>query len=445
MPSGRAGSRLIALFLSVGAFSAAATRASAPPSPPGLEITDDRGRQLTTHGIELTDWEGFIANPAVRITLKPPPNAAFPASAIVTANGSRLHFDLPSETGAAGPRKEVIWQKNESIPIFLAIFPDRDAEPESYELKVDFTDHAGGKETLTAPIRVVDEDQTRPESFAITVDFSQDKTGFFQDADKRATVIQAARDWAYFFADRNLEPVAAGAEKTLIWGAEGFKSSTQVVNRDPYRGYLLYAYGIRTEPPREADSGSPAGKMLRRDQGARFIRSGGEPSPYGGFQVADGITRSIRRSGGVEIEIQGNYNFRGWRVNLPDTEWWRATNLGDEQPDLYSIAHHEIGHSLIFNPNNTLIKRGQPINDERVTRYLSQAPALNASDHLERIIDPASLHGAFGNEYHGKMPRGRWLITKLDLLCAQAIGYDLRETSAFRARPDQIRWNRGRS
>jgi hypothetical protein len=29
------------------------------------------------------------------------------------------------------------------------------------------------------------------------------------------------------------------------------------------------------------------------------------------------------------------------------------------------------------------------------------------------------------------MPRRRWLITKLDLLCAQAIGYKLRPTSAF--------------
>jgi hypothetical protein len=29
------------------------------------------------------------------------------------------------------------------------------------------------------------------------------------------------------------------------------------------------------------------------------------------------------------------------------------------------------------------------------------------------------------------MPLGRWLVTKLDLLCAQAIGYRLRTTSAF--------------
>jgi hypothetical protein len=30
------------------------------------------------------------------------------------------------------------------------------------------------------------------------------------------------------------------------------------------------------------------------------------------------------------------------------------------------------------------------------------------------------------------MPRGRWLITKLDLMCARAIGYELRDTPAFK-------------
>ena len=38
-------------------------------------------------------------------------------------------------------------------------------------------------------------------------------------------------------------------------------------------------------------------------------------------------------------------------------------------------------------------------------------------------VDPASRRGAFGHEYHGEMPHGRWLITKLDLLCARAVGF----------------------
>ena len=39
--------------------------------------------------------------------------------------------------------------------------------------------------------------------------------------------------------------------------------------------------------------------------------------------------------------------------------------------------------------------------------------------------------GAFGYEYFGDVPRRRCLITNLDLLIAQAIGYRLRPTSAF--------------
>ena len=44
---------------------------------------------------------------------------------------------------------------------------------------------------------------------------------------------------------------------------------------------------------------------------------------------------------------------------------------------------------------------------------------------------PLGRCGAFGNEFHGEMPRSRWQITKLDVLCARAIGYPLRATSAF--------------
>jgi hypothetical protein len=54
---------------------------------------------------------------------------------------------------------------------------------------------------------------------------------------------------------------------------------------------------------------------------------------------------------------------------------------------------------------------------------------------------PCPLRGAFGNEYHGKTPFGRWQITKTDLLAAQAVGYRLRETSAFepiRLRTDSL-------
>jgi hypothetical protein len=398
-------------------------------------VLDESGRPIMAQGLELVDWDGYIANPAIKIELAVPLDAALPAKAILTADDPRLHFDLPSEIGPNGPRKEIVWRGRGKIPVHLSIFPDRDGQDEEHRLRIEFADASGERQRLTMPIHVMDQDRTRADEFNITVNFSQDKTGFFDDANKRATVVQAARDWAYFFADMRLRPVRAGEEQTLIWGSDGFQKSTQVVNAREYAGYLLYAYGIRNPLVTSASKLLAGSGLMKRDPSARKIRSGGEPSPYGGFQVAAGEQKPIRRSGGLEIEVRGNYNTKGWLVTLADVDWWKATNLSDVPNDLYSIAHHEIGHALIFNPNNPMVKRGGKIEDDRVRACLGSAPAVSSSDHLEGVIDPVSLHGAFGNEYHGRMPRGRWLITKLDLLCAQAIGYELRNTSAFQSEP----------
>ena len=59
-------------------------------------------------------------------------------------------------------------------------------------------------------------------------------------------------------------------------------------------------------------------------------------------------------------------------------------------------------------------------------------------DRIARQREPGSERyllesgqGAFGYEYYGSIPRKRWLITKLDLLCAQEVGYALRPSSAL--------------
>jgi hypothetical protein len=69
--------------------------------------------------------------------------------------------------------------------------------------------------------------------------------------------------------------------------------------------------------------------------------------------------------------------------------------------------------------------------DPSIRDYLGADLKIDKADHLAGVVDPASRRGAFGNEYHGDMPPCRWQITKLDLSCAKAIGYPLRETSAF--------------
>jgi hypothetical protein len=110
-------------------------------------------------------------------------------------------------------------------------------------------------------------------------------------------------------------------------------------------------------------------------------------------------------------------------------------NLGDETNDFYSIAHHEIGHALIFNPAHPGFadaKNAGAFTSAAVTNYYGGPVAIDSVDHLDGAVDPESGQGAFGYEYYGDIPRKRWLFTKLDLLCAQEVGYELRTSSAFK-------------
>lgn len=382
-----------------------------PPSGPVVE--DLFGRTLNEHGLIVVDWEGYMANPLTRFFVEPPKGTTLPVRLILTADNQRLYFDLPSQSGPRGPRKELLFKDQVKAPVSIGIFPDRDAHDERHALNVDFLDGVGKRSTLSLPIRVIDQDQEgRQPDFPIIVDFSKDKTEFFRDSSKREVIVRAADDWAYFFAEMHLTSTAAREERTFLWDPDGFKTGRYTTNEKAYTGFLLYAYGI---------------------EGVE-VRSGGEPSRAGGFQHSAGRALPIRRSGGVEVEVRGNYNKLGWRADIDDAEWWKATNLGDVVNDLYSIVHHEIGHALMFNAGHTRWASSKLLGKLRSTRvmdYLGAPPSIDKTDHFRGTVDPESLRGAFGNEYHGRVPRGRWLITKTDLLGAEAVGYVLRETSAF--------------
>lgn len=390
---------------------------AATPQADALEeivFEDIFGRRLNEGGMTLVDWEGQIANPAIQIFVRPPSDAAFPATATLSAAEPRLYFNLPSAATVAGPSKSLSFPNASPVPVFISIFPDRDISDESHELSITFTASGGARRTQRLAVAVIDQDKIRSNAFAVQLDFSKDKTGFFDAADKRAIVRQAAEDWAYFFSGMNLGSVAANTEQTFIWNSDGFTGGGYVRNTSAYTGYLLYAYGI--------------------DQPAPPYRSGGESSLAGGFQRAGGKQLPLRRSGGTEIEVKGNYNTLGWHLATSDDDWWKASNLVNVQNDLYSIAHHEIGHALIFHPGHTTFgkfKTAGKIDDPRVVAYHGSSLPVDSTDHLDGIVDRLSKKGAFGYEYYGSVPPRRWTITKLDLLVAQAVGYELRETSAF--------------
>jgi hypothetical protein len=390
--------------------------APALPNPAALgnvTVDDVFGRSLNNGELVLVDWEGYLANPAAQFFLRPPAETIYPATATLSANGDRLYFNLPSFVGENGPSKTVTLADAASpAAVWIAIFPDRDTLDEIYQLTITLTDAAGKQSLTTINLRVIDQDQARPADFHILVDFSKDQSGLFADPAKQAIVQAAADDWAYFLADMQLDEVPAGAESTWIWNPSGFMTGTHTFNANPYNGFLLYAYGIHTDA----------------------LRSGGAGSYDGGFQSSHGAPYLTRRSGGIAVETAGNYNSLGWFLTTSDHDWWQSANASDQPHDLYSIMHHEIGHALIFNdayPRFAEAKRRGLLEDAALLAYHGAPLPIDQNDHVASVLDDASKKGAYGSDYLGEMPQRRWQITKLDLLAAQAIGYTLRQTSAF--------------
>ena len=385
---------------------AAAAKACVPRvSPRGIVALDREGRVLNARGIHLTDWDGFLANPAVSMTLRPPRDVAFPATGTLTANHARLYFDLPSTVGASGPRKVVRFETAEStVQVRLGIFPDRDGADETYALTLAVS--GADDRTEIVPVSVHDQDRNLPLVSRILVDFTDDETGFFRDPRARGVVQQAADDWSYFLDDMALDAIPPMDEQTLIWRQDGFVSEKAVRNPNGYSGFLLYAYGIHSDA----------------------VRSGGEGSYNGKAQTHTGAVQPLRRSGGLEVETQGNFNTLGWIMDTEPERWWVTANLGREQNDLYSIVHHEMGHAHGFNPAYPLFAtaRETGLRSPALAAYHGGPLRIDVHDHFDKTVDPDSGFGAFGNEYHGVMPARRWLITRLDLLALEAVGYKVR-------------------
>jgi hypothetical protein len=381
-------------------------------APAQTTVQDIFGRTLNQHGITLVDWDGYMANPLLKFYVFPPTNGVLPGTATLTANAARLYFDASSTVSSNGPSKILSFTNAAAgVPVRLSVFPDRDGMEEDYTLTIVFTSANSAKQTNTVPIHVIDLDLQRTNDFVVTANFDRDITGVFTNATRRALAQQAADDWAYFFAGMNLDQVHAGTENTYIW-SNNFNSGYYFLNTNNYTGYLLYAYGTTNS----------------------VHRSGGEGSSAGPVQTSGGSPLTIKRSGGFESETYGNYNTLGWLFLTNDRDWLVSGNLGNETNDFYSIAHHEIGHALIFNgahPGFSTAKAKGSFTSAAVTNYFGGPVPIDSSDHLNGSIDPESGQGAFGYEYYGAIPRKRWIITKLDLLCAQEVGYVLRSSAAF--------------
>ena len=384
----------------------------------GLEIQDGFGRNISADSVRMVDWEGEIANPAIKISLIPNASATFPIDVQLTADHPRLYFNMPSQTGVNGPSKNLQIVSANPVDVYLSVFPDPDSLDELHTLAIVYTESGKSPVTTKKVITVRDEDRPGREiTYQISTDFSKDTKNFFlNDSLKQAIVRQAADDWAYYLADPGLDPVAVGDEQSFIWN-DDWASGTWVSNSFAYQGFLLYAYG----------------------QDNSEARSGGGASNHA-FQKVNGIEIPLRRSGGYHAEPDGNFNELGWNTTITADSWFASRNLSGEAHDLYSIALHEIGHALGYHafayPDFETFSLAGFIDDLRLIDYHGSVVPINSSAHMNPggsgfVVDRISKKGAFGSEYAAEMPLGRWLITKLSLLGLQAIGHTLRETSPF--------------
>ena len=377
-------------------------------------LKDIFNRNLSNQTIILTDWEGYMANPAVRLTVTAPANAQFPLTLTLKANGALLYFDMPSTASASGPSKTITLTNKQPVSFYISDFPDRDTISETYNLTI--TSNQYGTETFA--IKVIDQDLPSSSSkFKVTVDYSQDTTyHFFNTTAKKNIVQTACNDWAYFINNGNFDSVANGIQDVFIW-TDNYASGNYAYNSKAYKGYYLFAYGIEVDPN----------------------ISGGAPS-YSNFQTIAGNPTGLRRAGAYNADPRGNYNSLGWNTTIQDSTWFSATNLDDVANDLYSIAHHEIGHALCFNSGYTQFdayKQQGYIDYPELVSYEKTTVYIDEHDHLvgdsgSLLTDRISMKGAFGSEYANVVPYGRWLITKLDLLVLKAIGYNIKTTSAFK-------------
>ena len=383
-------------------------------------VLDIFGRVVNETGIVLVDWEGHIANPLMTYTLEFPAGATASQLVFLASSETRLMFDLPSSVGEHGPRKAVQLAEDSSAGDFrITIFPDRDTLDETHSLTIEYVDDNDVHRSQKIDVHVIDHDLERSLEFNIIADFSNDETGMFDDPEARAAVQQAVDDWAYFFADMNLDTVAAGKERMWINDPGIWGNGKYVTNNEAYNGFLLQVYGYPNEG----------------------MGNGGGGASNPNYQSSNGKRLPIKRSGIFVMDPRGNGNSQGWRTTAIDSEWWKVAHEKrlrsperDKPADLYGGTIHEAGHAIIFDvPHERMaefVALGE-IRDAAVKAYFGSYPEVDEYSHLTGI-DPASGRGIFGNGDKGYTVNARTLPKKTDLLVAQAVGYKLRDTSPFR-------------
>ena len=388
---------------------ASATLLLAPPAsaaaPP--QVVDMFGRVINDHGVRLVDWQGYLANPYVELTVRPPQDATFPVTVDLAAEGtSRLMMDLPSQLSATGATKRLTFANAaESRTFKLAIHSRRGPGPdEQHTLRLTTRAANGATSALTMPILVQQDEKTALEpSIPIAFDYRYDTiTGYFANPAMRTAAEEAVKDWFRFFDLAPFDTVAAGAEPNHLPGND-WQNTVNVTNEVAYNGMYVYFRGIQTP----YSTGYPA--------------ANGRYHTRNGQQVAGPLHRSTAMI--FEYDEAGKQLF----TSLADEDWYKTTIAGSVL-DVHGLVMHEYGHAVAFHSDwagmrNYVATGGA--NDQDVIAYQGRAVPLDSSYHIPGDAPNWDrISGQSGGWTH-LFPTRRWMLTKLALLIAENAGWTL--------------------
>jgi hypothetical protein len=379
---------------------------AAHAAAPVAQVVDMFGRIINDYGVKLVDWQGYLANPYVELTVKPPPEVRYPVTIDLKAEGtSRLMMDLPSQLTATGATKTLTFATAAEQKLFrLAIHSKRGpGEDESYTLRLSIRDAGGTTYQQSLPIKVQQDEKTALQpSLPVAFDYRFDTiTGYFSAPAFRTAAEEAVKDWFRFFDMPAFDSVAAGAETNHLPGND-WQNTITVTNNAAYTGMYVFFRGIQTP----YSTGYPA--------------ANGRYSTRNGQQLAGPLHRSTAMI--FEYDEAGKQLF----TSLADEDWYK-TEIAGSVLDVHGLVMHEYGHAVAFHSDwagmRSYVSGGG--NDPDVTAYQGYAVPLDSSYHIpgeQRYWDRIS--GQSGGWTH-LFPTRRWMLTKLALLVAENAGWKL--------------------
>ena len=370
------------------------------------QVVDMFGRTVNTYGVKLVDWEGYLANPYIQLTVKPPQDAQFPVTIDLKAEGtSRLMMDLPSQLTATGATKTLTFANASEQKTFkLEIASKRGAgQDELHTLKLAIRDGSGATFQQSMPIRVQQDEKTALQpTIPINFDYRYDTvTGYFSDPAFRTAAEEAVKDWFRFFDVTPFDTVAAGAENNQLPGND-WQNEITVTNNAAYNGMYVFFRGIQSP----YSTGYPAAN------GKYFTRNN--------QQVAGPLHRSTAMIFEYDEAEQAAVHLAGRRGLVQD----RHRRLG---PRRRGPGHARVRPRRRLPQRLGRMRYLRPRRRQRPGRRRLQGYAvpLDSSYHIpgdQPYWD--RLSGQSGGWTH-YFPTRRWMLTKLALLVAENAGWKL--------------------